>query len=232
MTISRRRFIETAATLGLTAAAGAALVTQPAKSMSFFGNNSTADNATADVNAIPQALQESPDLPDVVLGNPEASVTVIEYASLTCGFCAAFHTSTFPAVKERYIEPGLIRYITRMYPLDDVALSAAMVTRCGNENLYYPMLETLFERQRQWAVVERPGPELFRIARQAGFTEESFQACLTNQTLYDAILTQKNSAFEELGVQSTPTFFFNGKLVSGALSIEAFAREVDPLLEG
>ena len=223
MTINRRVFLETAATVAITAAAGAAFLAKPAFAMGSSDKNS-AEKATYDANV--EALKETSGLEDFVLGSEDAPVTVVEYASLTCGHCANFHNNTYPKVKTELIDTGKVRFVQRMYPLDDLALSAAMVSRCSGESLYYPLLDTFYERQNQWRVAQA-GPEIFNIARQAGFTEESFKACLANQELYDGILAQKNHAAEKLGVNSTPTFFFNGKMVGGAMSYEEFLAEVE-----
>jgi protein-disulfide isomerase len=228
MSISRRDFLSSAAKISLLGLASASVFGASVFAMGK-SDDKAADVATKVTNKDMGALAESPDLKDIVLGLPDAPVTVVEYASLTCGHCANFHNNTFPQVKTELIDTGKVRFIQRMYPLDDAALSAAMVARCGGDNLYYPLLDTFYEQQRNW-MTGQPMPGIFAIARQAGYTEESFRACLTNQALYDAILAQKNAASEQLGVQSTPTFFFNGKMVSGAMSFEDFSKEVEAII--
>jgi protein-disulfide isomerase len=93
------------------------------------------------------------------------------------------------------------------------------------------MIDTLFSQQRQWAV-EKPIPPLMAIAKQAGLTEQSFNACLTNQKAWDAMESVRQRAMNQFKVQSTPTFFINGTLVNGAVSIEDFAKVIDPYLKG
>jgi protein-disulfide isomerase len=169
---------------------------------------------------------------DVVLGSNKAPVTVIEYASMTCPHCARFSATTFPELKQRYIETGKVRFIMREFPLDAVAASGFMLARCaGNDNdKYMAIVETLFARQSEWMVRE-PLPPLKSIAKQFGFTEDSFNQCLANQKLLDDIQGVRDHAVKKLGVKSTPTFFINGKKLLGDVSIEAMAKEIDPYLK-
>ena len=172
-------------------------------------------------------------LPDMVMGNDKASVTVIEYASMTCPHCAHFQETAFPELKKRYIDTGKIRYIFREFPLDNLAAAASMLARCAGETdkgKYFALVDTLFNQQRTWAV-EKPIPPLMAIAKQAGFTEQSFNACLSNQKVLDGIEAVRQRAIDKFKVGSTPTFFINGTSYSGAMSIEDMAKIIDPLLK-
>ncbi len=91
-------------------------------------------------------------LGDEVVGKQDAPVTIIEYASMTCGHCAAFHNTTYPELKKRYIDTGKVRYILREFPLDPLAAAGFMLARCAGKDKYYPMVEILFEKQKEWAV--------------------------------------------------------------------------------
>ena len=106
-----------------------------------------------------------------------------------------------------------------------------MLLRCGDKDKYFPLLETLFQKQDEW-VVQKPLPALLAIAKQAGFTEESFNQCLSNQALLDKIDSTRQRASEKFGVNSTPTFFINGKIHRGDMAIEQMAKEIDPYLKG
>jgi protein-disulfide isomerase len=173
-------------------------------------------------------------LPDLALGDDKAPVTIIEYASMTCPHCAHFQETTFPELKKRYIDTGKVRYILRDFPLDSLAGAAFVLAHCAGKDdptKYYAMVDTLFRQQRQWAV-EKPLPPLMAIAKQAGFTEASFNACLTNQKAWDAMESVRQRAVQEFKVESTPTFFVNGTQISGAVSIEEFAKVIDPYLKG
>ena len=175
-------------------------------------------------------LMETGVLPDQILGKEDAPVTVIEYASMTCGHCAAFHSSTYPEFKKRYVDTGKARYILREFPLDPLAAGAFMLARCAGKDKYFPMVETLFQQQRIW-VVQKPIEPLFALAKQAGFTQESFDACLQDQKMLDAIEWVRARGADKFKVDSTPTFFINGKIYKGALSIEDLSKAIDSQLK-
>ncbi len=169
-------------------------------------------------------------MPDQILGKDDAPVTVIEYASMTCGHCATFHNNTYPEFKKRYVDTGKVRYILREFPLDPLAAGAFMLARCAGKDKYFPLVETLFQQQRTWAV-QKPLEPLFAIARQAGFTQQTFDACLQDQKMLDGIEWVRARGAEKFKVNSTPTFFINGKIFKGALSIDDMAKAIDPLLK-
>lgn len=219
MQITRRKLCQSTATLAFaTAAFGAPL--------SFWGQ--------AQAETVPTAELMKPDaLPEMSLGNENASVTVIEYASMTCPHCATFQETTFPELKKRYIDTGKVRYIFREFPLDTLAAAAFMLARCSAETdsgKYFALIDTLFRQQRTWAV-EKPLQPLLAIAKQAGFTEQTFNACLSNQKVLDGIESVRQRAANQFKVQSTPSFFINGTLYAGALSIDEMAKVIDPLLK-
>lgn len=166
-------------------------------------------------------------LPDLVLGKADAPVTVVEYASLTCGHCASFHNKSFPAIKEKLIDTGKIRFILREFPLDNLAAAAAMLARCAGGEKTYPLTEVLFRKQDEWAFVRtNPVPELFKIAKQAGFTQETFDKCLTDQKLLDDIMAVRERASKTFGVNSTPSFFVNGVRLRGAATVESIEAAI------
>ncbi|MEJ2432314.1 MAG: DsbA family protein [Pseudolabrys sp.] len=186
-------------------------------------------------------------LPDLWLGDPKAPVIIIEYASMTCPHCAHFDETTFPALKKQYIDTGKVRYTMREFPLDPLAAAAFMLARCAadmgpdgkdtdaekgkNKDKYYAMIDTLFRKQDEW-VKQKPLPDLLSISKQAGFSKESFDACLKNQKLLDDIQKERQVAIDKFKVHSTPTFFINGKAFAGAMTIEQMAKLIDPDLKG
>jgi protein-disulfide isomerase len=177
-------------------------------------------------------LMEPGPLPELSLGKEDAPVTIVEYASLTCGHCAAFHNTVFPKIKEKYVDSGQVRFIMREFPLDNLAAAAAMLTRCAGGEKTYPLIEVLFKQQEQWAFVRgNPVPELFKVAKQAGFTQESFDKCLTDQKLLEQVTSIRSKASDKFGVNSTPTFFINGKRLQEAPTVEAFDKALTPLLK-
>jgi protein-disulfide isomerase len=171
---------------------------------------------------------------DIVLGSDKAPVTVIEYASMTCPHCAHFSETTFPELKKRYIDTGKVRFIFREFPFDKVAAAAFMLAHCaskdGGSDRFMAVVETLFAKQDQW-VSEHPLEPLENIAKQLGFSEDSFKACLTNQQVLNDIEAVRDRAVDKLGVNSTPTFFVNGKKLVGDMPIETLAKQIDPYLK-
>jgi len=169
-------------------------------------------------------------LGEITLGDPSAPVTVIEYASMTCSHCAHFHETTFTPFKEKYIDTGKVYFIFREFPLDPLATAAFMLARCLPEDRYLPLVDILFRQQRTWAFADDPSGALLNIVKQAGFTQESFNACLTNQQILDGVNWVKDRGANQFEVSATPTFFINGTKKSGALSLEEMDQEIEPLL--
>jgi len=169
-------------------------------------------------------------LGDAAQGPPDAKVTIIEYASLTCSHCAAFHKETYPALKERYIDTGKVRYVLREFPLDPLATAGFMLARCDGDSKYYAIVDMLFQQQRAWAFTDKPLDALRQMMRQAGFSQEKFDSCLRDQKLYDAVNTVKNRGMEAFKVDSTPTFFINGQRFAGNMSIDELEKIIKPML--
>ena len=167
---------------------------------------------------------------DQAMGAENAPVTIIEYASMTCPHCAQFQARTFPKLKERYIDTGKVRFIFREFPLDPLAAGAFMLARCADKDKFFPIIDLLFSTQRDW-VVPNPLQPLLNVAKQAGYTEETFNACLKNQQVLDGIQNVRDRAAKVLNVESTPTFFVNGKRVLGDVSIEDLEKEMKPYLK-
>jgi protein-disulfide isomerase len=197
-----------------------------------------------DVSSV-ELLQPGP-LGDMVEGDEKAPVTIIEYASMTCPHCAHFHETTYPEMKKRYIDTGKVRFIFREFPLDQLAAAGFMLARCSSETAakgltadkaqgagsgrYFAMVETLFAQQKDW-VVQKPLQPLLNITKQAGFSEQSFNECLKNQKVLDGIEETRQRAVQKFNVQSTPTFFINGKKFGGALSIDELEKAISPYLK-
>jgi protein-disulfide isomerase len=162
-------------------------------------------------------------LPDIWLGKPDAPSTIVEYASMTCPHCAQFHKVVLPELEKKYIDTGQVRLILREFPLDGLAVAAFMLARCAGPDRYYPMVNALFETQETWAV---PGPEgkdkLLLIARQAGFSKEKFDQCIADKELFNKIVETRTIANEKFGVDSTPSFFVNGKRLKGEHTLQDF----------
>jgi protein-disulfide isomerase len=168
-----------------------------------------------------ELLADAP-LPENVLGKTTAPNTIIEYASMTCGHCASFHKDIFPDLQKKYIDTGKARLLFREFPLDRMAFAASMLARCAGPEKYFPFIKVLFDKQEVWAFGEGdPVERLFAMAKQAGFTRESFETCLKDQKLLEGITAVRKRASEKFGVKSTPTLFINGKMLKGARDIGA-----------
>jgi len=185
---------------------------------------------------VPEAelLKPTPGLPDLIYGNRNAKITIVEYASMTCPHCARFHTNVFPKLKKKYLDNknGNVRLIFREFPLDNLAAGASMLARCaGNTSTEKTkkMIDILFARQRSWAFVRsNPLPPLFAIVKQLGFTQDWFNKCLKKQNLLSAISKQRARASKQFGVNSTPHFFVNGRRM-GAASLQDFDKAISAL---
>jgi protein-disulfide isomerase len=177
-----------------------------------------------------QDLAVAGPLGDVAQGPADAKVTIVEYASLTCSHCAAFHRDTYPELKKRYIDTGKVRFILREFPLDPLATAGFMLARCDGEGKYYPIVDMLFQQQRTWAFTDKPLDALRQMMRQAGMSQEKFDSCLKDQKLYEAVNVVKNRGVETFKVDSTPTFFINGQRHPGNLSIDELEKIIKPML--
>ena len=178
-----------------------------------------------------EELMKPVGLPDLALGPADAKVTVVEYASMTCGHCAHFTKDVWPEFKKKYVDTGKVRYIFREFPLDNLAAAASMLARCAGGDKAFPLIEVMFEKQQEWAFGEgNPVPRLFEIAKQAGFTQESFDKCLTDQKLLDDITAGRTRGSDVFGVQATPTFYINGKKLDGGPTLDKFDAMIEPLL--
>lgn len=184
----------------------------------------------AETTINPVKLMEAGPLPEKALGSADAKVTIIEYASFTCGHCATFHNTTLPKLKEKYISTGKVRFIFREFPFDPVAAAVAMLSRCAPEDKYFDVSAVFFQEQASWARAQDVVGALRTLSLQLGFTQESFRACLTNQSLLDGVNALRDKASNDFKVDSTPTFFINGAMYKGAMPIEDFDAILAPLL--
>ena len=174
-----------------------------------------------------KGLNDPPAFGEMTMGPDTAKVTVIEYASATCPHCAAFYNETFITLKKEYIDTGKIHFVFREFPHKDAALAAFMLARCAPKEKYFPLIDVFFTTQPEWT--QDPLAGLNKIAQQAGFTKESFDACMKNEAVAKDILAVRTKA-DGFGVTGIPTFFINGTLYEGERTIEALRAVIDPLL--
>ena len=174
-------------------------------------------------------LLEAGSLPDMTIGKADAPVTIVEYASIACSHCAHFHETTLPALKTKYIDTGKARLIYREFPFDPLAEAGFMLARCSKDN-YFPMVDVLYKQQQNWVGSQNPKDALLQISKLAGFTQGAFEACLTNQKLLIDIRAVRARGEKDFKVDSTPTFFINGNVYKGAMTIEGMLAVIDSML--
>ncbi|UGV27832.1 DsbA family protein [Rhodopseudomonas boonkerdii] len=218
MIITRREFT---AALALTGAA-VAIGLSPLRLISEASAQTAADVA------------KPVSLPDMALGPKDAAVTVVEFASMTCGHCANFNETVFPKIKTEFIDTGKIRYVFREFPLDIKAAAGSMLSRCiakDDAGKYFAVVDMLFKQQNEW-VMKNTAETLTRIGKQAGLSQQQVEECLKDQALLDKIAADQKFANEVLKVNSTPTFFINGEMLRGEQTFEEFSKKITPLLKG
>jgi protein-disulfide isomerase len=217
--ITRRAFTAALSLTGLAALIGFSPLRLIADAM--------AQSATASDVAKPVSL------PDMALGPANASVTIIEFASMTCPHCAAFNKDVFPKIKSEYIDTGKIRYVFREFPLDIKAAAGSMLARCiakDDSAKYFAVVDMLFRQQDDW-VMKNTTETLARIGKQAGLSQQAVEDCLKDQALLDKIAADQKYANEVLKVNSTPTFFINGEMIRGETSFEEFDKKIKSMLK-
>lgn len=215
---SRRRFIELAFTAGL---ACAGMLAGPLSAP-----------VQAQGAVIPtDELMAKEALPDIVQGKADAPITIIEYASMTCSHCAAFHAESYPYLLKNYIDTGKVRFILREFPLDPLAAAAFMLARCSGADKRNAMVDLLFDQQKNWAFNDKPLEALSGLVKQTGMSQEGFNACINNQALYNQVNEVRDRAAQKFGVNATPTFFINGKKEAGEMNPQMLDKLLQPLLK-
>jgi protein-disulfide isomerase len=169
----------------------------------------------------------------MALGPRDASVTITEFASMTCPHCAAFNETVFPKIKSEYIDTGKVRYVFREFPLDIKAAAGSMLARCiakDDAGKYFAVVDMLFRQQNDW-VMKNTTETLARIGKQAGLSQQAVETCLKDQALLDKMSADQKFAADVLKVNSTPTFFINGEVVKGETSFEEFDKRIKAQLK-
>jgi protein-disulfide isomerase len=190
-----------------------------------FGAAQAQEGTTKDVNALANVA-----IPDIVEGPADAKVTVIEYASPTCPHCAQFSNDVLPAFRKEYVETGKVKLIVRPFIRNLQDAVVFLLAYAAGEDKFHQVIDTFFKTQGTWGLAEKPRGALLEVAKQLGFTEESFDAALANQDLFAKLQTMQKQAAEEFKLEGTPTFYINGKQLTGEKSLEELKAEIDPLL--
>jgi protein-disulfide isomerase len=207
-----RASITIALAVGLSSCGGAAGPTPPIDKASYVPPR--------------QDLMAPGPLGDRVLGKADAPIAVIEYVSLTCPHCANFQKSLFPRFKKEFIDTGRVRYIVREFPIGRSAGNAAIINRCAPEDKYFFLLNQFLTRQPEWVRQEVRLDAIYAVAKSSGMTRETFDKCLSNQTIIDG-LTEVKQRGRQFNVIGTPTFFINGRKAQG----EATFDEIKAMIE-
>ena len=163
-----------------------------------------------------------------ILGKADAPIKVIELFSMTCSHCASFHNNTFPDVKKRLIDTGMVRFEMQPFPLDQVALRAHALARALPQSKYFPMVSMLLKDIDRWARNPDPLAALLQMARLAGMSAAEFNAVMKNRPLLEAIVSMRQDANRTWQIEATPSFVVNNKtILSGDLSYEEFASKIN-----
>jgi protein-disulfide isomerase len=182
-------------------------------------------------SAIAAAVAKPVSLPDIVIGSSKATVTITEYASMSCPHCAAFGENVFPMLRSRFIDTGKVRFVFREFPLDPKAAAASMLARCiakGDSEKYLDAVETLFRLQEQ--LVAQTKDTLFFVGKMKGLSEQEVEGCVKDQAQLDRLAADQQYALKQLNVVSTPTFFLNGVKLQGSMSYEELEERLKPML--
>ena len=205
------------------------LVLGAAATIAVLGGAVPALAADGDMQDVAKLM--SPDgMADKPLGSPDAKVTLIEYASPTCPHCAIFHNETYPAFKTTYVDSGKVLFVLRPFVRNVLDAVVFMLAEAAGAEKYYDVVATYFRTQNDWAASSTPRDAMLGIAKQLGFTEESFEAALTNQELFTGMEKMRDQAMNQFGLTGTPTFYLNGKQLTGDKTLEQLAAEINPLL--
>ncbi len=161
---------------------------------------------------------------DMVLGDAGALVTMVEYYSLNCPHCAAFHKQMFPALKAEYIDSGRVRFVFRDFPLNWAALEAAILTHCAGPERFLAVQEALFNSFRRWSGAQSTLLAVAEVGEAAGVTRAEFKRCVEAGELEKQVIESYEFARQELGVEGTPTFFINGEKHVGGISLQRLEK--------
>ena len=208
-------------------------------SLAVYGTaNAAVEMPQSDGDVDMAAVLKPGELPEMALGKADAPVQIVEYMSMTCPHCAHFHNTTFDEIKKKYVDTGKARFIIREFPFDPAAAAAFMLARCNASDpaqlstpeQYFPMVSMLFKQQQTWAAADDRRAALLQMSKLAGFSEDSFTKCLTNQKLLDEVNATRERGSKEFGVNATPTFLINGKRYSGDMPVDTMSALIDSLL--
>lgn len=222
------------------AGVAAAAVVAGGAYMVFAQQPAAGPKMTAVAGAVPNApgaevdmaklMAPAGNVPEHPIGNAEAKVVVIEYLSPSCPHCAAFEAEVLPQLKTQYIDTGKILYLPRPFVRNVLDSAVFMLAEAAGADKYQNVVETFFKTQNTWVLSPTPDDAIRGIAKQLGFTDDSYNAALTNQALFTGMEAMRDQATKDFKVQGTPTFYINGKILDGEQSLDDLKKVIDPLL--
>lgn len=177
--------------------------------------------------AAAQGVTDAKVLPERALGAGTAPLTVVEYASLTCKHCQRFHMDVLPAVKQKFIDPGRVRFLFRHFPLDRVALEAAVVTQCVDSSRFFSFIDALFQAEETWAHAQQPRQALIRLGTFAGMSREEVEGCLNDEALVNAVVAERQEGERKFKINSTPTFVVGTTVERGFTDARQFVALIE-----
>lgn len=214
------RGLETASTVSAPAASTEVPAAGSAATTTAPATTTGAAPTTADATTQQAVLQPVIRPEDHVLGKADAPVTIIEYASMTCPHCAAFHAETMPKLKSEFIDKGKVRLVFRPFPLNQLALRASLLAECVPGDGYFELIGTMFAGQKEWMEAQNPLDSLRAMGKSAGIEESKIDGCMTDDKKTQQIAAAYKEAVDTFGVNATPSFIINGTKFAGALPFD------------
>ena len=167
---------------------------------------------------------------EIFLGNKDAKIVVIEYASMTCIHCANFHKEVYPKIKKNYIDTNKIKFIFRDFPLDKQALFGSVLTKCAPKEKYFDFVKLILNTQKKWISNDNTFQDkLKNIGKLAGLNENKINTCFKNEQIVDDILKSRSIGEKKYNISSTPSLIINEKKYS-AMSYENFEKIIENLI--
>ena len=164
------------------------------------------------------------------LGDNNAKITIIEYASMTCDHCANFHKNIFPEIYEKYIQTGKVKFIFRDFPLDKQALFAAILANCAPKEKYFDFVKLIFNTTEKWISVEDEFlKKLKNIGKMGGLSNDQIESCFRDENMVDLAINSRSNGEKKFNISSTPSFIINGKKYS-SMTFEQFEKVLDNLI--